>query len=537
MMEHARGLLTEALADARQGRGRAVFVLGEPGSGRSRLAQAALAEAAAEGMITLRGRASELGGPSRFRPLHEALLVFSRDTTTLPDELGPYRSVLGRLIPDWRAEDRGDDGSLIELAEGVVRLLSLASRARGALLVLEDLCDEDIDTLVVAEYLADTIAAQPTFMLCTLCSCADRAVRIVERTRRLGHVRCLNLSGPTGGPARLQQATADWLREGDAAPLRPAREAAVKAGAESSIHDIDTMLALDATLRGEFDRASGLWPREAAGQTRAVRAVHAAHRGRRREMEELLGSVEGPEPALAVGLGRAFCALLEDDVPAARSVLATIGETVEPLAVLSGKYGLALLLDALQDGQDEGLDEGGANVRWNRHFAALARAVRLGRAGRPDEAALAMAEAAEAGGPYPVARHLGLRLVAPEAHVAGWGEPAHWLRQAEDFFFQTGVPVLARRCRELQRRIGLPIRQRRLGSGRVPQRLRNAGVTAREYEVLELLARACGNRDIAARLHLSPRTVERHVGNLLDKTGLANRTELGEYFLLSSRGL
>ncbi|WP_405151892.1 LuxR C-terminal-related transcriptional regulator [Sphaerisporangium sp. NBC_01403] len=50
----------------------------------------------------------------------------------------------------------------------------------------------------------------------------------------------------------------------------------------------------------------------------------------------------------------------------------------------------------------------------------------------------------------------------------------------------------------------------------------------REYEVLRLLARRLGNREIATRLHLSPRTVEKHVASLLTKTGLPNRTALSE---------
>jgi DNA-binding NarL/FixJ family response regulator len=35
------------------------------------------------------------------------------------------------------------------------------------------------------------------------------------------------------------------------------------------------------------------------------------------------------------------------------------------------------------------------------------------------------------------------------------------------------------------------------------------------------------NKDIAARLYLSPRTVEKHVASLLLKTGTADRAALG----------
>lgn len=52
------------------------------------------------------------------------------------------------------------------------------------------------------------------------------------------------------------------------------------------------------------------------------------------------------------------------------------------------------------------------------------------------------------------------------------------------------------------------------------------GVTAREAEVLRLVAEGLANKQIAARLFLSPRTVEKHVESLLRKTGARSRTQL-----------
>jgi DNA-binding NarL/FixJ family response regulator len=50
--------------------------------------------------------------------------------------------------------------------------------------------------------------------------------------------------------------------------------------------------------------------------------------------------------------------------------------------------------------------------------------------------------------------------------------------------------------------------------------------TPREKEVLSLLADGLSNSQIGDRLHLSPRTVEKHVSNLLNKTDTSNRSEL-----------
>jgi DNA-binding CsgD family transcriptional regulator len=50
------------------------------------------------------------------------------------------------------------------------------------------------------------------------------------------------------------------------------------------------------------------------------------------------------------------------------------------------------------------------------------------------------------------------------------------------------------------------------------------GFSARETDVLELLADARSTRSIAETLHVSPKTVERHIANLATKLGVDGRT-------------
>ncbi len=54
----------------------------------------------------------------------------------------------------------------------------------------------------------------------------------------------------------------------------------------------------------------------------------------------------------------------------------------------------------------------------------------------------------------------------------------------------------------------------------------NFGLTARELEVVGLVAEGLPNRDIAKSLEITEETVKRHLTNIFDKVGMSNRVEL-----------
>jgi DNA-binding NarL/FixJ family response regulator len=56
-----------------------------------------------------------------------------------------------------------------------------------------------------------------------------------------------------------------------------------------------------------------------------------------------------------------------------------------------------------------------------------------------------------------------------------------------------------------------------------------AGLTPRELEVSRLVADDLSNRQIAAKLFLSERTVETHITNILNKLGLDSRIQLSRW--------
>ncbi|RSM80396.1 LuxR family transcriptional regulator [Kibdelosporangium aridum] len=346
----------------------------------------------------------------------------------------------------------------------------------------------------------------------------------------------------------------DWLATGDVVGMEQTIEEAQRVGAVAVGYTIKGNLAIDAALRGDFDKTARLVEeyrhdvirlrlRPQIRHMLTVLAVLAAHQGRRAQMEAALSEFatweeqHSQESPLALGLARAFCALLEENRGLAREELLTMLERtkdVPSIFQLAGRHGLHLFLSVLEG--DAGWDEYDAVVatvqstmRWNRQFVMLAKAVLLGREGRDEEATAAAALAQEDGEIYAMAGHLGLRLAAEAAIADGWGEPVAWLRRAEDYFHQLSVLPVASACRALLRHAGAPVRQRRTGMDQIPDYLRAIGVTVREHEVLQLLVERLTNKAIANRLHISPRTVEKHVASLIMKAEVADRMELSDF--------
>jgi DNA-binding NarL/FixJ family response regulator len=68
-----------------------------------------------------------------------------------------------------------------------------------------------------------------------------------------------------------------------------------------------------------------------------------------------------------------------------------------------------------------------------------------------------------------------------------------------------------------------------------PRRVRPAGLTDRQLDVLRLVARGLSNREIGTALVISPRTAERHVQDVYQRIGVSSRAAAAMFAM--QRGL
>jgi DNA-binding CsgD family transcriptional regulator len=163
--------------------------------------------------------------------------------------------------------------------------------------------------------------------------------------------------------------------------------------------------------------------------------------------------------------------------------------------------------------------------------AELARATaELARAGAPGgtwrDSAAAWQRAAAAwdavGFPYPAA-YARWREAEAELYVRARSAPARQLlRDAHAAVERLGARLLQARIEQLAQARGVEVRP---AAAREPARERPLDLTARELEILALLARGLTNREIAAKLVIEKRTAETHVSRVLAKLNARSRTE------------
>jgi len=161
-------LLRAALASAIDGQGRMVMLAGEPGIGKTRLAQEVANHAADQGATVRWGRCWEGEGAPAFWPWIQILRaqIGATEPTELQEQLGTGAGELTRLVPELQTRLPGlatagpledDAGARFRLFDSVATFLSASAAAQPFVLILEDLHWADAESLDLLRFLADGI--------------------------------------------------------------------------------------------------------------------------------------------------------------------------------------------------------------------------------------------------------------------------------------------------------------------------------------------------------------------------------------------
>jgi DNA-binding NarL/FixJ family response regulator len=284
----------------------------------------------------------------------------------------------------------------------------------------------------------------------------------------------------------------------------------------------------DAALT-EAVRQWGLGGRSAARQGATVRLADLRVRqGRLEEAEQLLADLtadaETAYPLAAIDLARGETARAADTLERGLAQLPADSPAAVPLLGLLVEVLLAAgrVPDATAAAERLGAIAARHHGVYVRASAALARGSVAVTDGRPDDARKCLHEAlagfAGAELPLELARtRLALAAaVATDRPEVALAEARAALAGFERLRAARHVDAAAALLRSLGVRPSTAMR--------VDGRL-----TAREAEVLELLAVGLSNPDIADRLFISRKTVEHHVANILAKLGLRGRAEAAAY--------
>lgn len=159
--------LTAALEDAQSGNGGMLLLTGEPGIGKSRLADELATRARERGFTVLWGRCWEAGGAPIYWPWVQAIRSYLRenDPTIVRVQLGAGAPEIAQMIPELRElypdlsrpADADPEGARFRLFDRVATFLHDAARSRPILLVLDDLQSADTPSLLLLRFVAGVL--------------------------------------------------------------------------------------------------------------------------------------------------------------------------------------------------------------------------------------------------------------------------------------------------------------------------------------------------------------------------------------------
>ena len=167
--------LRAGVDDAFAGRGRLFLLSGEPGIGKSRLAEELARIGRARGAAVLVGRCWEAGGAPAYWPWIQALRPYVRacDADTLAAQAGAGAADLAQVVPELADRLPGlPPPSTLEpelvrfrLFDATAEFLRRVGEARPVVLVLDDLHAADEASLLLLRFLARELGADRLLLL------------------------------------------------------------------------------------------------------------------------------------------------------------------------------------------------------------------------------------------------------------------------------------------------------------------------------------------------------------------------------------
>jgi tetratricopeptide (TPR) repeat protein len=175
--DHELTELAELLDESAAGRGHLVLVGGEPGIGKSRLADALADRARSRRLLVLWGSIWEGAGAPAYWPWVQVLRAYFRATT--PDEvrrhLGSGATDVAQMLPELRdllpdlppPPDLESDSARFRLFDSTATLLRNAARDHPILTVLDDLHAADAASILLLRFLASQLGDMSVLILGT----------------------------------------------------------------------------------------------------------------------------------------------------------------------------------------------------------------------------------------------------------------------------------------------------------------------------------------------------------------------------------
>jgi tetratricopeptide (TPR) repeat protein len=232
------GSLDRALA----GRGGVVLIAGEPGIGKSRLAEELAGAARGAGARVLVGRCWEAGGAPAYWPWVQSLRDYVGDTepetlrallAPAPEGLLPLLPELRDLYPDLPETPAVDsEGARFRLFDAAGAFLRRATRDTPIVLVLDDVHAADEPSLLLLQFVARQIADSRLLAVCAYRDVAPTVspalAAVVAQLAREPHTTQVELQGLRPGDV------AEYIERATGAPAGEALVAAIHAETEGN---------------------------------------------------------------------------------------------------------------------------------------------------------------------------------------------------------------------------------------------------------------------------------------------------------------